>query len=268
MKCKYFIDLVERKSPNSHVAVIGNKQDIEGALSSDQISSMLALPAYPMVAVDENNRMKMVKIISDILDVSADASPQLKPLMDREKQLYIAEQSLLDGDFNKAAKILEEIADLCIDLGEDRLFQEFQKNADKIRRILSNIENVSSLEEGQTILLVDDEEAVRHILKRILENGGFRVLLANNGVHALDLYKETLDSIDIVVVDLLMPEMGGIDTISQLRKIRPELKAVYISGYPGEEEKLLDEVDNFLSKPIRKEDLLKKVKNLLETSSN
>lgn len=268
LKSKYFVDLVERKSPNSHIAAIGNKQDIPLVLSPQEITDILSVKAYPMIAIDVKNREKMVNIISEILDISSDTSPQLKPLLDREKQLQYAEEALIQGNFNEAVKILEEIADLCIGLGEDALFQEFQRNADKIRMILANIETAHSIEQGQTILLIDDEEAVRRVLQIILEKSGYRVFLAKNGRNAVDLYSNTLDSIDLIVTDLLMPEMGGVEAISELRKLRPDIKVVYISGYPGEKEKLLDEVENFLSKPIKKEDLLGKIRELLETSSH
>jgi CheY-like chemotaxis protein len=82
-----------------------------------------------------------------------------------------------------------------------------------------------------TILLVEDERAVRAASRRMLERQGFTVIEARHGVDALLIWHERHEQIDCVVTDLRMPEMSGPELIQQLRGERPELPVVYMSGY-------------------------------------
>lgn len=138
-KSKFFCDLIQKEAPNAHVAVIGNKQDLPDALPIADIERILGMKAYSMVATDPENRNKMITIIADILEMSAEVSPLLKPLIDRDKKLAEAEKCLESGDFANAIKLFEEVADLCITLGDDVVSQEFHEKAEKIRKILKSI---------------------------------------------------------------------------------------------------------------------------------
>ncbi|HEC39973.1 MAG TPA: GTP-binding protein, partial [bacterium] len=79
-KSKFFLELIKEQAPHAHTAVIGNKQDLEGAIKPTQIERILGLKTYSMIANDPNNRDKMIQIIADILEMSAEVSPLLKPL--------------------------------------------------------------------------------------------------------------------------------------------------------------------------------------------
>jgi signal transduction histidine kinase/FixJ family two-component response regulator len=88
---------------------------------------------------------------------------------------------------------------------------------------------------AQTVLVVDDEELVRNACRRILGQAGYRVLLAENGRRALELLESSAGAVQLVLLDLTMPEMGGEETLARLRKGWPQLPVVLSSGYSPEE---------------------------------
>ncbi len=113
------------------------------------------------------------------------------------------------------------------------------------------------------VLLVDDEEAVRGLARRVLERGGYRVLEAESGENALTLLKQHPASVRAVVLDLTMPGLGGEATLQQLRQIRPDLPVIVSSGYVPEEEGTMAGVP-FLAKPYRPSELVDAVKAVIE----
>jgi small GTP-binding protein len=137
-KSKFFIELVKEHAPYAHTAIIGNKQDLPDALNVKKIEEILGLKTYSMVAIDPKNRDKMIQIIADILEVSTDASPLLKPLFERDQLIHQARISLEDGDIALTAQYFEKISDLCLELGDDILYKEFFEKAKKLRGYLNN----------------------------------------------------------------------------------------------------------------------------------
>jgi len=135
-KSKFFLELIKDEAPYAHAAVIGNKQDLPGALAISKIEEILGLKTYSMVAIDPNNRDKMIKIIADILEMSSEISPLLKPLFERDQLMVDAQQALQDGDIYKAAELFERISDLCAELGDDGLSSEFLQKAEKLNSYL------------------------------------------------------------------------------------------------------------------------------------
>lgn len=90
----------------------------------------------------------------------------------------------------------------------------------------------SNLPRGtETVLLVEDEESVRNLIRRILAKCGYTAIEAVNGREALLKFTESPDSIDLVVTDLLMPEMGGRELVERIMVIRPHVKVIFMSGY-------------------------------------
>jgi len=83
---------------------------------------------------------------------------------------------------------------------------------------------------GELVLIVDDEEAVRSVTKRILEASGYRTLVATQGTEAVAYYLEKGYEINVVLTDLHMPDMGGVEAISVLRQINPSLKIIVVTG--------------------------------------
>ncbi len=138
-KSKYFLELIKEQAPYAQSAVIGNKQDLKSAMNPVQIENLLGLKAYSMIALDPKNRDKMIQIIADILEMSAEVSPLLKPLLERDKLTEEAVKALKNADFNKAAFLFDKISDLCIELGDDSLGREFFEKSQKIKDMLKKV---------------------------------------------------------------------------------------------------------------------------------
>ena len=116
------------------------------------------------------------------------------------------------------------------------------------------------------VLLVDDEQAVRRIGERALHHAGFRVLLAENGRRAVELYREHRAEIALVVLDMTMPEMNGADTFEALRQMDPEVRVLLSSGHDSHEafERLRERgLRGVIQKPYRVSTLLNKVRSTL-----
>jgi len=119
-----------------------------------------------------------------------------------------------------------------------------------------------------TILLVEDEEAVRTFAVRALQTRGYNVLEADSGVSALDLLESVDQTIDLVVSDVVMPEMDGPTMLKEIRKQNKNVKVIFISGHAEEAfEKNLDDNEEFafLPKPFSLKQLAAKVKESLRT---
>ncbi len=119
---------------------------------------------------------------------------------------------------------------------------------------------------AETILLVEDEDAVRSFSARVLRNKGYEVHEADSGEAALLVLKEELDSIDLLITDVVMPRMDGPSLVRQVRTERPDLKVIFISGYTEDAfRKRLGEDGGieFLSKPFSLKQLAAKVKEVL-----
>ncbi|HRJ70199.1 MAG TPA: response regulator, partial [Beijerinckiaceae bacterium] len=118
-----------------------------------------------------------------------------------------------------------------------------------------------------TIMLVEDEEAVRNFAARALSSRGYTVLQAPSGLDGLELAKDRLKDIDLVVSDVVMPEMDGPTMLGELRKLAPDLKVIFVSGYAEEAfRKNLPEGQqfDFLPKPFSLKQLIEKVKTVME----
>ncbi len=125
---------------------------------------------------------------------------------------------------------------------------------------------ISDLTGSATILLVEDEEAVRSFAARALVSRGYRVHEAGSGVEALEVMQEAGGQIDLVVSDVVMPELDGPSLLRELRKTRPELKIIFVSGYAEEAfRKNLPEGEefHFLPKPFSLKQLAIAVKETL-----
>jgi PAS domain S-box-containing protein len=132
-------------------------------------------------------------------------------------------------------------------------------NPPKIPRLLMGTE---------IILLAEDEEAVRNLTRRILCNAGYTVLTAANGGEALLFSAQHAGGIHLLLTDVIMPRMSGKTLAQELSKTRPALRVLYMSGYTDDvinRSGALDEGANFISKPFTSDDLLRKVREVLDT---
>lgn len=120
---------------------------------------------------------------------------------------------------------------------------------------------------SETIFIVDDEIHIVSMLNQILSKIGYKVLSATNSSQAITLSKEYQQTIDIVLSDIIMPDMNGIELLSILRESRPQLKAIFMSGYTNSmavESVGMDANTVFLQKPFTFEDLAKKIRASLD----
>lgn len=123
---------------------------------------------------------------------------------------------------------------------------------------------------GETILVVDDEELVRDGVTRSLERFNYVVLAANSGIAAIELFRQRQHEINLVITDIVMPDMNGAALLHVLRILEPGLKAIAISGYAPtspEVDLLQEDQQHFLAKPFTTSELLGMVRNTLGESS-
>ena len=123
------------------------------------------------------------------------------------------------------------------------------------------------LKGSETVLLVDDEEMIIDVGKPILEQMGYNVLTATGGKEALDIYEKNKQEIGIVVLDMIMPGMGGGDTYDRLKELNPDIKVLLSSGYSinGQATKILERgCDGFIQKPFNVMGLSRKIRGILD----
>jgi two-component system cell cycle sensor histidine kinase/response regulator CckA len=118
-----------------------------------------------------------------------------------------------------------------------------------------------------TILLIDDEEMVRDLGREVLEMYNYTVMVAANGSEGVRMFREHGDCIELVVIDMIMPEKGGRRVFREIRSIKPGVRILLCSGYGLEEDfdKLFgDGAVGFIQKPFQLADLVAKVQEVLE----
>ncbi len=119
----------------------------------------------------------------------------------------------------------------------------------------------------EVLLVIEDEESLRDFLKMILEESGYRVLAAPDGIRGLQTYRDHMEEIDLVLLDMGLPEMGGGEVLKELVKLNSKVKVIAASGYIEPEVKI-DAYEigasEFLSKPYQTNELLGKVRSVLE----
>jgi two-component system cell cycle sensor histidine kinase/response regulator CckA len=126
------------------------------------------------------------------------------------------------------------------------------------------------LQGTETILLVEDEEILRQLIKEALEMNGYKVLVARNAKEALAICEQNQEPIHLALTDVVMPQMSGRELAQRLRQLRPELKVIYMSGYTEDvlfRQGVLDASLAFLQKPFRQYELTVKVRQALDAGT-
>ncbi len=117
------------------------------------------------------------------------------------------------------------------------------------------------------MLLAEDDVAVREFHKTLLEAAGYTLILATDGEEALEKFSKHEGKIDILVLDVIMPRAGGREVYEFIRKARPGIKALFLSGYSADDMNdagIILERGDLLTKPVNPDDLLKKVREVLD----
>ncbi len=119
----------------------------------------------------------------------------------------------------------------------------------------------------ETVLVVDDEDSIWDFEIEALQNLGYSVILAENGVDAVEIYENNISQIDLVLLDMIMPKLGGHGTFSQIKSMDPDASILLSSGFVSEEEVndlLIHGADGFMQKPHRVADLAKEIRRILD----
>ena len=126
---------------------------------------------------------------------------------------------------------------------------------------------------AETILFIDDEPMILNVGREILNTLGYTILTAEDGPKAIEKYKLSPEKIDLVILDMVMPEMGGGEVFDELKKINPEVKVLLSSGYSlnGQASKIIKRgCVGFIQKPFTIHDIasqLRKIMDKIETSA-
>lgn len=123
----------------------------------------------------------------------------------------------------------------------------------------------------ETVLLVEDEDALRRAAAELLSLRGYRVLQAKDGLDALSVAKSHASTIHLAVTDVVMPHMSGGELARELGTLRPETRVLFVSGYAGQtalDHKVVDVENNFLQKPFTLKQLAGKIRTVLDHSSH
>lgn len=128
-------------------------------------------------------------------------------------------------------------------------------------------ENIAPAERGvETILVAEDDETILKLATQIMRGGGYTVLTAKDGEEAVRVFEEYADEIDLVIMDVVMPRMGGKQAMDAILEKRPAMRYLFVSGYSpdaGHNDFIKDKPLHLLSKPYKAEALLHKVREVL-----
>jgi len=119
----------------------------------------------------------------------------------------------------------------------------------------------------ETILFVDDEEMIIEVIEDLFDRLGYKVLIAGGGKEAIEIYGKNKERIDMVVLDMIMPDMSGAETYDRLKEINPGIKVLLSSGYSidGQAADILDRgCSGFIQKPFKMKELSQKLRNILD----
>jgi two-component system, cell cycle sensor histidine kinase and response regulator CckA len=125
----------------------------------------------------------------------------------------------------------------------------------------------STLSGSETVLFVDDEDMIVEVAEELFEQLGYKVLTAGSGKEAIETYEKNKERIDMVLLDMIMPDMSGGDTYDSLKEVDPDIKVLLSSGYSleGRATEILDRGCNgFIQKPFKMKELSQKLRGILD----
>ena len=137
---------------------------------------------------------------------------------------------------------------------------------------LKKEESMTAVESSQlggteTILVAEDDAQTRRLYNAIFQQQGYKVILAQDGEEAIKKFIENKEEIQLVLLDMIMPNKGGKEASEEIRRVNPNMKVIFASGYGSDsidKESLAGEHVDFLFKPASPDDLLRKVRSMLD----
>jgi PAS domain S-box-containing protein len=152
-------------------------------------------------------------------------------------------------------------------VGRGTTFRTYLPRAEQRDSLLSGAGAKRSDNATETVLLVEDEHQVRRLLERALQQQGYTIITAINGLDAIELSRRHEGPIHLLLTDVVMPEMGGREAADVIRRERPQIRVVFMSGYSDELVRLqaeLTETAAFIAKPFAPDELRRVVRDVLD----
>lgn len=120
----------------------------------------------------------------------------------------------------------------------------------------------------EMVLIAEDDEAVRKLIRDVLERFGYKVIAAEDGEDAIEKFRENKEEIRLLLLDLIMPRKSGKNVYEEIKEIKPDIKAIFLSGYTADilfKRGILDEGLDFIHKPFSPREILRKVREVLDS---
>ncbi len=157
---------------------------------------------------------------------------------------------------------------VCSEPGQGTEFKVYLPLVEETAVSDTKTENLVSARGGsETILVAEDDAALRNLTRLVLESFGYSVIIAEDGEDAITQFMENRDKIHLVILDMIMPKKSGKEAYGEIKKTSPNIKSLFISGYTMDSIKtgeLTEAGLDFVHKPVRPQDLLKKVREILD----
>lgn len=153
------------------------------------------------------------------------------------------------------------------EVGKGATFKVYLPRVDQVDELEASAALATIPMGTETVLLVEDEVMVRRLSQEILEDSGYRVVVASNGKEGLRVCKEFRDHIDLMITDVVMPEMNGRELAEQVALLRPETRVLYMSGYTDDaivRHGILEENMPYMQKPFLPDALALKAREILD----
>jgi two-component system, cell cycle sensor histidine kinase and response regulator CckA len=153
------------------------------------------------------------------------------------------------------------------ELDKGTTFKVYLPRTDEVERVRISSNELGTLRGSETILLVEDDDQVRLVARGILKRNGYRLLEARNGGEALLTCERHKGQIDLLLTDVVMPQMSGRELAERLLQIRPDLKVLYMSGYTEDailHHRVVAPGVALLQKPLTPDTVLRKVRAILD----
>jgi CheY-like chemotaxis protein len=157
------------------------------------------------------------------------------------------------------------------ELGKGTTFKIYLPRAHAHQHATPTTPHKNRIVGSETILLVEDDEEVRQVASRILRRNGYRVIEAGNGSDALKAADNEAEPVDLIVTDIVMPEMGGTELAKRIREKQPDARILFTSGYTEDavvRQSLLHEGESFIEKPFTPATLAKKAREMLSVDED
>ncbi len=151
--------------------------------------------------------------------------------------------------------------------GEGTTFRVYLPMAETEEEAISKPVDPLPKGKGETILLAEDDSQVRKVTCKYLQEYGYKAIESENGEEAIKRFFENKDTIALVLLDVIMPVKNGRDAYNEIKKLDPDIKAIFMSGYTDDiisRKGILEEGINFISKPINPDTLMKKIREVLD----